>query len=115
MLTRWREDGVASVDPTGIECQVLPDVYADRKIIINEPDLTLCNNMICTSKYTKWNFIPLNLFEQFSKMANLYFLIIGYFETVRPISITDGQPVTKIINKLRSYGFHCFWLFVFHQ
>lgn len=26
-------------------------------------------------------------------MANVYFLIIGYFETIRAISITDGQPV----------------------
>ena len=26
-------------------------------------------------------------------MANMYFLIIGYFETLEVISITDGKPV----------------------
>jgi phospholipid-transporting ATPase len=91
--TRWRESGAARGDPTGTRCQVIANALSDRKIILNEPDTTLTDNMICTSKYTKWNFIPLNLFEQFSKMANLYFLVIGYFETVRAISITDGQPV----------------------
>ena len=33
-------------------------------------------NHISTTKYTCATFIPLNLFEQFKKMANLYFLII---------------------------------------
>ena len=33
-------------------------------------------NHISTTKYTCLSFFPLNLFEQFKKMANLYFLII---------------------------------------
>ncbi len=35
------------------------------------------DNRIRTSKYTFLNFIPKNLFEQFKKMANVYFVIIG--------------------------------------
>ena len=34
------------------------------------------SNYITTSKYTIWNFIFLNLFEQFRRLANFYFLII---------------------------------------
>ncbi len=42
----------------------------------NTHDRRMTNNAICTSKYTILTFIPKNLFEQFSKMANVYFLFI---------------------------------------
>lgn len=34
------------------------------------------SNQVRTSKYNCLTFLPYNLFEQFSKMANLYFLIV---------------------------------------
>ncbi|KAK8062978.1 phospholipid-translocating ATPase [Apiospora hydei] len=34
-------------------------------------------NVIRSSRYTLWSFIPKQLFFQFSKMANFYFLVIG--------------------------------------
>ncbi|XP_067039741.1 phospholipid-transporting ATPase VD-like [Acropora muricata] len=34
------------------------------------------NNAIKTTKYSVWSFIPKNLFEQFHRLANIYFLII---------------------------------------
>ena len=34
------------------------------------------DNNVRTTKYTKMNFVPKNLMEQFSRMANVYFLII---------------------------------------
>lgn len=33
------------------------------------------NNYIRTSKYTLLTFLPLNLFEQFERVANIYFLM----------------------------------------
>ena len=39
-------------------------------------DVTFCDNSIHTSKYTFVNFVPKNLIEQFSKLANIYFLIM---------------------------------------
>ena len=35
------------------------------------------DNEIKSSKYTVWNFVPKNLFEQFRRVANFYFLCIG--------------------------------------
>lgn len=35
------------------------------------------NNKISTTKYTPFTFVPLLLFDQFSKPANFYFLIIS--------------------------------------
>lgn len=34
------------------------------------------NNYIKTSKYTVVTFLPLNLFEQFQRLANFYFLCL---------------------------------------
>ena len=51
------------------------------------------NNVVRTSKYTWYNFLFINLFEQFTKkLANLYFLLIMYLQTIRIISISNGQP-----------------------
>nr|DBA28502.1 TPA: hypothetical protein GDO54_008850 [Pyxicephalus adspersus] len=44
------------------------------------------DNSIKTSKYNIFNFIPLNLFEQFQRVANLYFLFIIILQTVPAIS-----------------------------
>lgn len=47
----------------------------DRELYSNRPDLQVIDNSICTSKYTLLSFIPKNLVEQFSKPANVYFLV----------------------------------------
>lgn len=54
------------------------------------------NNTIKTSRYSVLNFLPLNLFEQFQRLANAYFLILlflqvltfGIFSTEHFISIS---------------------------
>ena len=66
----------------------------DRKIITNIPDFELPDNRISTSKYSFITFIPKNLLEQFSKMANMYFLIIGFLQIIKEISTSGGVPVT---------------------
>ena len=55
---------------------------ADRKIKTNLPDLEVPNNKISTSKYTKITFFPKNLFEQFSKLSNAYFLVKLIFSLI---------------------------------
>lgn len=40
------------------------------------PNNKYCNNRICTTKYTAISFLPKNLFEQFHRFANLYFISI---------------------------------------
>jgi len=66
----------------------------DREIEANEPDLELPNNSISTSKYNLITFLPKNLLEQFSKSANVYFLVVGLLQMVKEISVSNGQPVT---------------------
>ncbi len=64
----------------------------DRKIVSNRIDYDLPDNSIQTNKYTKWNFMPKNLLEQFSKKANIYFLFIGIMQTIPYITISNGLP-----------------------
>jgi magnesium-transporting ATPase (P-type) len=58
----------------------------------NTHDRRFIRNKIRTTKYTWFTFVPKNLFEQFSKMANVYFLFIMVLQIIPPISITNGQP-----------------------
>lgn len=51
----------------------------DRKLYPCIVDNTLPNNRITTAKYNWFTFLPKNLAEQFSKLANVYFLV-PYFQ-----------------------------------
>ena len=58
------------------------------------PSITyFSSNQIRTSKYTFWSFIPKNLFEQFRRAANVYFLfmailqMIPYFNVNNPVLV----------------------------
>ena len=64
----------------------------DNKLLNSTKELNP-NNSISTSKYTYYNFLPKILFEQFSKIANIYFLIIAFFQIFKEISNSNGKPV----------------------
>ncbi|TYZ66631.1 hypothetical protein PybrP1_002245 [[Pythium] brassicae (nom. inval.)] len=53
-----------------------------------------CSNVVVTSKYTAWNFLPLFLAESFRKLANAYFLLVSALQTIKVISNTNGIPST---------------------
>ncbi|XP_060103343.1 phospholipid-transporting ATPase VD [Heteronotia binoei] len=53
------------------------------------------NNRIRTTKYTLWNFIPKNLFEQFHRVANLYFLFIAVLNWI-PVVEAFQKEITMI-------------------
>jgi hypothetical protein len=52
---------------------------SEYTVHINEPT-EFETNKISTSKYTWYNVFPKILIEQFSKMANVYFLIIAIMQ-----------------------------------
>ena len=59
--------------------QVITGSHA-RNFMVNDHRLNVhdnfSDNKVRTTKYTWWTFIPRNLFTQFSKFANLYFLAL---------------------------------------
>lgn len=76
-----------------------------RKYNVNrepeEEDEKFPNNKIRTAKYTCLTFFPLNLFHQFSKMANLYFLLLTFMELIPEISnggfVTMALPLAFVV------------------
>lgn len=51
------------------------------------------SNVVRTSRYTWFTFLPFNLFEQFTKkLSNVYFLVIMFMQMIPMISISNGQP-----------------------
>lgn len=56
---------------------------------------SLPSNKITTTKYTVLNFIPKNIFEQFRRMTNVYFLLIVCITLIPAISPLN--PWTSIL------------------
>lgn len=57
------------------------------------------SNTIRTSRYTVWDFIPKQLFFQFSRVGNFYFLCVGIPQTVRNNSFSVGRSsAAKVSN-----------------
>lgn len=50
------------------------------------------SNEISTCKYNCVTFIPKNLFEQFRKLANVYFLLIAILQVVPQTTVSNGVP-----------------------
>ncbi|KAK3887894.1 hypothetical protein Pcinc_008044 [Petrolisthes cinctipes] len=71
----------------------------ERHIIANNPKLNArfnyAKNYIKTSKYTLLNFLPYTLFEQFQRLANLYFLCLLVLQLIPVIS--SLSPITTAI------------------
>ena len=59
------------------------------------------NNYIKTSKYSVLTFLPLNLFEQFQRLANFYFLCLLVLQVIPAISsltpITTAVPLIGVL------------------
>ena len=59
------------------------------------PNYGYCNNKIKTTKYTVWSFLPKNLFEQFHRFANMYFVFIVLLNWV-PMVNAIGKEIAWI-------------------
>uniref|UniRef100_A0A8C5BAM7 Phospholipid-transporting ATPase n=1 Tax=Gadus morhua TaxID=8049 RepID=A0A8C5BAM7_GADMO len=100
----------------------LPVQEEERYIHANNRPLNLpyqyADNAIRTSKYNVFSFLPLNLFEQFQRLANAYFLVLlilqlipeisslSWFTTVVPLllvlTMTAVKDASDDINRHRS-------------
>nr|CAI5828683.1 unnamed protein product [Callosobruchus analis] len=73
--------------------------FEDRIVYINRPQANVhrhsINNRIHTAKYTIWRFLPLFLFEQFRRWANVFFLIIAMLQQIPDVSPT-GRFTTLV-------------------
>ncbi|XP_047674860.1 phospholipid-transporting ATPase ID [Tachysurus fulvidraco] len=106
----------------GLDCVKKKEKETERKIRANDREYNLsfryATNGIKTSKYNALTFLPLNLFEQFQRIANAYFLCLlvlqvipaisslSWFTTVVPLAlvltVTAVKDAIDDINRHRS-------------
>mmetsp|Transcript_22881 Transcript_22881/g.38323 ORF Transcript_22881/g.38323 Transcript_22881/m.38323 type:complete len:1432 (+) Transcript_22881:102-4397(+) len=81
---RWRREFDIAV----------PNVARERHSFISEngDEEPMVNNVVVTSRYTLWNFLFLNLWDQFHEVSNVYFFFIGILQLVPAISASQGIP-----------------------
>ncbi|CAG8577077.1 4220_t:CDS:2, partial [Dentiscutata heterogama] len=72
-------------------------VFANIPIPENkvQPKGKYVSNKIITSKYNIWTFVPKNLFEQFRRAANMYFLIMAVLGMIPAVS--TNNPVLTLL------------------
>ncbi|KAK5870750.1 hypothetical protein PBY51_003671 [Eleginops maclovinus] len=106
----------------GLDCVKKKERELERKLRANDREYNLsfkyATNAIKTSKYNPFTFLPLNLFEQFQRIANAYFMFLlvlqvipqisslSWFTTVVPLvlvlTVTAAKDATDDINRHRS-------------
>ncbi|KAL0968678.1 hypothetical protein UPYG_G00270100 [Umbra pygmaea] len=87
----WRGNGVGQED--------------DRHVRANDREyndkFSYADNHIKTSKYNVITFLPMNLFEQFQRVANAYFLVLVILQVIPEISslpwVTTTVPLVLVL------------------
>lgn len=71
------------------------DVWREQPLIDGRTGKPYAKNTIRSSRYTLWSFFPRQLFAQFSKLANFYFLLVAVLQMIPGLS-TTGSYTTII-------------------
>ena len=68
---------------------------------------SMANNIVVTSKYNAVTFMPKSLFEQFRRIANIYFLVISILMIIGTYTTLFTSPLTPWSTLFPL--FRCFW------
>lgn len=66
------------------------DVSPKEALIDERTGRGYIDNLIRSCRYTLWNFLPRQLFAQFSKLANFYFLCVSILQMIPGLSTTGN-------------------------
>jgi phospholipid-translocating ATPase len=64
------------------------DISKSTSLVDERTGKHYINNTIRSSRYTIWTFLPMQLWFQFTKIANFYFLIMGILQLIPGLSTT---------------------------
>ncbi|XP_073668212.1 phospholipid-transporting ATPase VB isoform X2 [Paramisgurnus dabryanus] len=94
-LTLFRNGWKRHKDRDGPIRKVVSNLLFEDLKKRDQPNRQYAGNAIKTNKYRLWSFIPMNLFEQFHRMANLYFVGLAILNFV-PV-VNAFQPEVALI------------------
>ncbi|OTB00193.1 hypothetical protein M426DRAFT_66427 [Hypoxylon sp. CI-4A] len=97
---RWIIEGLLRQKPLppsrdGRHIPINPGAVRKVPLIDERSGSSYVSNFIRSSRYTKWSFVPKQLYFQFSKLANFYFLVIAVLQLIPGLS-TTGSYTTLI-------------------
>ncbi|KAK3847769.1 MAG: hypothetical protein J3R72DRAFT_135790 [Linnemannia gamsii] len=77
--------------------RIIPISSSSRSTPLIQPETgkPFVSNAVTTARYTLWDFLPKQLYAQFSKIANVYFLFVASLQMV-PGWSTTGQFTTLV-------------------
>lgn len=86
---------IAEIPPSKDGRHILVDARRKERLIDERVGKPFIGNTIRSSRYNLWNFLPRQLFAQFSKIANFYFLCVSTMQMIPGLS-TTGTYTTII-------------------
>jgi phospholipid-translocating ATPase len=81
---------IQDIPPSANGRQIPYDAYRNQPLIDERVGRPFISNIIRSSKYTPWNFVPRQLIAQFGKFANFYFLVISIMQMIPGLSTTGN-------------------------
>uniref|UniRef100_A0A6Q2Y7W2 Phospholipid-transporting ATPase n=1 Tax=Esox lucius TaxID=8010 RepID=A0A6Q2Y7W2_ESOLU len=72
-----------------------PSLSGENRLHTKQPNRYFPGNAVKTTKYSLWFFIPMNLYEQFHRFANLYFVGLAVLNFVP--AVEAFQPEVAIV------------------
>lgn len=81
---------IHDIPPSKDGRQIQLDASRKDSLIDERTGRGYMNNMIRSNRYTLWNFLPRQLFAQFSKLANFYFLCVSILQMIPGLSTTGS-------------------------
>ncbi|KAG7393199.1 hypothetical protein PHYPSEUDO_011204 [Phytophthora pseudosyringae] len=73
-----------------------PGAFRSVRFGTSEQSQVFPFNAVKTSIYTAYNFLPKNLFKQFTRFSNVYFLVITVLQLLPQVTSSNGVPTMVV-------------------
>ncbi|OWZ24311.1 Phospholipid-translocating p-type flippase [Phytophthora megakarya] len=73
-----------------------PDVFRSVLVGSSEQSQIFPSNAVKTAIYTPYNFLAKNLFKQFTRFSNVYFLVITVLQLLPQVTSSNGVPTMVV-------------------
>ncbi|KAE8350815.1 hypothetical protein BDV28DRAFT_31207 [Aspergillus coremiiformis] len=81
---------IKDIPPSKDGRQIDLDPTRTEDLIDERTGKPYCGNWIRSSRYSLWSFFPRQLFAQFTKLANFYFLVVAILQMIPGLSTTGS-------------------------